>query len=107
MLEKLNFGCQKFYMENPEGCRMKKSTVDKMDDFNSMLRFREEIGRHMYPEIASKGYGKFAFMICQLEMMKDFGFELDKSNEEFIAEMQKKGFCQIKIIDKNLNQRRR
>jgi len=73
-----------------------------MDEFHSMLEFREQIGMHMYPDITSKGYGKMAFMICQLRMMRDFGFEIDKSDEEFIDDMQKKGYCQVKIIKKTM-----
>jgi len=79
---------------------MDEEVLQKMDDFNKMLKFREEMSKYVTIEIKPKrGYGKMFLMLRHLQMMREFGYEIDKTDEEFVREIREKGFCQVKIID--------
>ena len=80
---------------------MNKETVKKINDFNSMLRFRDEINKLPYilKIKGNRGHGKNSLMLKHFREMKKY-YKIDKSDEEFIDELTKNGFCSVKILVK-------
>ena len=80
---------------------MEEEVLQKIKDFQNMMKFREEMSKYVSIKIEpKKGYGKMFLMLRHLQMMREFGYEIDKSDEDFIDDIQKKGYCQVKIIQK-------
>jgi len=68
---------------------MDSETIKKMQDFHSMLKFRDEINQRYV-----RGFGKTSLMLKHFQEMKK-QFKIDKTDEEFIKELKENGFVLI------------
>lgn len=78
---------------------MEKETINKMEDFFSMLRFRDEINNSNFIIRFNRGQGKTTYMLKHFQLMKQF-YDIDKTDEDFLNELKENGG----VLFKNLKQ---